>query len=348
MITEWSLRDEIQFQTHRWPVIVIFCLAGSLLGWGVSLTWPSPHRATKELYVGLNIYQAARDRTAAEHAGLEFLNIDDYKNWQMASLNSLIFTDGVIDETLHQLQAIDGYWSSFDQRKLAKDLHAYWRNAGKWRLVAESDDPHRAAEAVTVWQDVVVREANIAIGHSKDAMALDRQLQVVLITKSQAQARLAELTELHSLLQGWHEDISALTDQTIDANQFWTIHAYLTNAAADEFWSLLLEEFPDRDAPQQDYIVWLDRAARYLDTEIQIQQFQIGTLEENIQRLTAQYEDASQKSQGLSADLLVDKITDEEPVQSIVRPTGQLMLIGSILGLIVWGYLFMARISMRI
>jgi hypothetical protein len=348
MITEWSLRDEIQFQTHRWPVIVIFCLAGSLLGWGVSLTWPSPHRATKELYVGLNIYQAARDRTAAEHAGLEFLNIDDYKNWQMASLNSLIFTDGVIDETLHQLQAIDGYWSSFDQRKLAKDLHAYWRNAGKWRLVAESDDPHRAAEAVTVWQDVVVREANIAIGHSKDAMALDRQLQVVLITKSQAQARLAELTELHSLLQGWHEDISALTDQTIDANQFWTMHTYLTNAAADEFWSLLLEEFPDRDAPQQDYIVWLDRAARYLDTEIQIQQFQIDTLEENIQRLTAQYEDASQKSQGLSADLLVDKITDEEPVQSIVRPTGQLMLIGSILGLIVWGYLFMARISMRI
>jgi len=348
MTPEWSLRDEILIQTHRWPIIVMFCLIGSLLGWGVSLTWPSPHRATKALSVGLNIYQAARDRTAVEHAGLELLNIDDYKNWQMASLNSLIFTDGVIDETLRQLQAVDEYWSGFNQRKLAKDLHAYWRNAGKWRLVAESDDPHRAAEAVTVWQEVVVTKANIAIGHSKEAMAFDRQLQAVISTKSQAETRLAELTKLHSLLQDWREDISAPADQMLETSQFWTMHTYLTNAAEDEFWNLLLDDFPAQDAPQQDYILWLDRAARYLDAEIQIQQSQVDALEENIQRLTAQYEDASQNSLGLSADLLVDKITDEEPVQSIVRPTGQLMLIGSILGLIVWGYLFMARIGMRI
>lgn len=348
MTTEWSLRNEIIFQTHRWPIIVIFCLAGSLLGWGVSLAWPSPHRATKELSVGLNIYQAARDRTAAEHAGLEFWNIDDYKNWQMASLNSLIFTDSVIDETLLQLQAIDDYWFSFNQRKLARMLHAYWRNAGKWRLVAESDDPHRAAEAVTVWQDVVVREANIAIEHSKDAMALDRQLQAIIISQTQSQARLAELEKLRDLLRVWRADFSETVDQTPDANQLWTIHNYLTNAVADEFWSLLLDEFPAQDAPLQEYVQWLDLAGNYLDVEFQIQQAQIDTLEENKQQLVAQYEAASQKSQGLSVDLLVDKITDDEPEQSIVRPTGQLMLFGSILGLIVWAYLFMARIGMRI
>jgi len=348
MTTEWSLRNEIIFQTHRWPIIVIFCLAGSLLGWGVSLAWPSPHRATKELSVGLNIYQAARDRTAAEHAGLKFWNIDDYKNWQMASLNSLIFTDSVIDETLLQLQAIDDYWFSFNQRKLARMLHAYWRNAGKWRLVAESDDPHRAAEAVTVWQDVVVREANIAIEHSKDAMALDRQLQAIIISQTQSQARLAELEKLRDLLRVWRADFSETVDQTPDANQLWTIHNYLTNAVADEFWSLLLDEFPAQDAPLQEYVQWLDLAGNYLDVEFQIQQAQIDTLEENKQQLVAQYEAASQKSQGLSVDLLVDKITDDEPEQSIVRPTGQLMLFGSILGLIVWAYLFMARIGMRI
>ena len=348
MTTEWSLRDEIIFQTHRWPIIVIFCLAGSLLGWGVSLTWPSPHRATKELYVGLNIYQAARDRTAAEHAGLEFLNIDDYKNWQMASLNSLIFTDSVIDETLIQLQAIDEYWSNYNQRKLARMLHAYWRNAGKWRLVAESDDAHRAAEAVTVWQDVVVRDANIAIGHSKDAMALDRQLQAVINSQAQSQARLAELSKLSNLLQIWCSDFSETAAQTPDTNQIWTIHNYLANAFSDEFWSLLLDEFPAQDAPQQEYFLWLDRASKYLDVETQIQQAQIDALEESKQSLITQYEAASQKSQGLSVDLLVDKITDDEPEQSIVRPTGQLMLIGSILGLIVWAYLFMARIGMTI
>jgi hypothetical protein len=346
MTTEWSLRDEIIFQTHRWPIIVIFCLAGSLLGWGISLTWPSPHRATKELSVGLNIYQADRDRATAEHAGLEFLNIDDYKNWQMASLNSLIFTDSVIDETLYQLQVIDEYWSGFNQRKLAKDLHAYWRNAGKWRLVAESDDPRHAAEAVTVWQDVVVREANIAIGHSKDAMTLDRQLQAVINSQAQSQARLAELSKLGDLLKTWRSDFSET--ETPELDQIWTMQKYLASAFSDEFWSLLLNEFPSQGAPQQEYLLWLDRASQYLQVETQIQQSQFDALEASRQSLLTQYEVASQKSQGLSADLLVDKITDEEPVQSIVRPTGQLMLIGSILGLIAWGYLFMARVSMRI
>ena len=50
--------------------IVLFCLAGALVGWLVSLVMPSPHRATKELFVGLNISRSADDRNAVEHAGL--------------------------------------------------------------------------------------------------------------------------------------------------------------------------------------------------------------------------------------------------------------------------------------
>jgi hypothetical protein len=90
---EWSFRDEILLITHRWPIILLFCLVGSLVGWIISFCSPSPHRATKELYVGLNVYRATEDRNAAEHAGIQFSNPNDYKNWQMANLNSLIFMD---------------------------------------------------------------------------------------------------------------------------------------------------------------------------------------------------------------------------------------------------------------
>src|SRR5512137_1897129 len=93
MINEWSLRDEILTISHRWPLIVLFCLAGSLIGFALSYVWPSPHRATKELYVGLNIDQALEDQNAADHAKIKFYNADDYKNWQMSSLNTLIFAD---------------------------------------------------------------------------------------------------------------------------------------------------------------------------------------------------------------------------------------------------------------
>jgi hypothetical protein len=179
-------------------------------------------------------------------------------------------------------------------------------------------------------------------------MALDRQLQATSTAQTQAQTRMAELTKLRDLLQTWRTDISETAHQKPDVDQYLAIHNYLTTAAADEFWSLLLQEFPTQDAPQQAYALWLDRVDGYLDVETQIQQTQIDTLEESRQRLTDQYEVASQKSQGLSADLLVDKITDDEPEQSIVRPTGQLMLIGSILGLILWTYLLIARIGLRI
>jgi len=58
---EWSLRNEIRAASHRWPIPVVFCLVGSLLGLALSYVWPSPQRATKELYVGLEVSQSANN-----------------------------------------------------------------------------------------------------------------------------------------------------------------------------------------------------------------------------------------------------------------------------------------------
>src|SRR3990172_5797038 len=120
---EWSFRDEALAATHRWHLIVLFCLVGGLAGWLVSLVLPSPHRATKELFVGLNVFRSADDRNAVEHAGLPISSANDYKNWQMSSLNSVIFMDTVLDETLSRLRVVDPYWQNIGRQDLAEMLH---------------------------------------------------------------------------------------------------------------------------------------------------------------------------------------------------------------------------------
>lgn len=349
MTNQWLLRNEIIRTTHRWPVIVLFCITGSLLGWMIAMGWPSPHRATQEMYVGLNVYQASKDRNAAKHAGAKIANANDYKNWQMASLNSLVFMDNILDETLDRLREVDGYWSHVDRGELAAMLSVYWRNAGKWRLVAQANDPRRAAQAVTAWQGVVVEQANIAVNHSRDALVLDRQLQSVISTQTQAKNKLTKLSEMQKLLKTWASNTSnEPLDQPPDSDERWLLYQVVAQTGMGNAWLALLEAFPLPDAALQDYAAWLESANALLDQEISILQAQAEALQNERQHLAQQYAEASQQSLGLSPDLIVDTIMDAQPEQSVVRPTGWLILIGSVLGLLGWATVWFARITLLV
>ncbi len=270
MTEDWSLRDEIFYAAHRWPVFGLFCLAGVLAGWLLALTLPSPYRATKELYVGINIYQADQDSNAAHFSGIQFYNADDYKNWQMANLNSLVYLDPILSQTHALLQEIDPYWETVSNAELAGMLHIYWRNAGKWRLVAEHPQPDRARQAVLQWETAVIDRVALAVEQSRQVMALNIQMQA--LAKQQA-------------------EVAAQTAKT--------------------------------KHPQQD-------------------------LQENYAQLTQQYSHASQLSLGLSPDLNVERITDEPPQISQVRPLGMMMLTGASLGAILWLFYNLVRISRKL
>jgi hypothetical protein len=346
--SEWSLREEIFHVTHRWPVIVMFCLVGSLLGLAISFCLPSPHRATKELYVGLNVYKATEDRNASEHAGLVFSDPNDYKNWQMANLNSLIFMDTIMDDTLMHLRTIDPYWSSLDKNELARMLHAYWRNAGKWRLVAENDNPLYAMQAVLTWEGVVVDRVHDAVYESQQLMILDRQLESLTLTQTQAISRTVELMQIRATLNTWQtsavQQDTKLPVHEIDRELISNL-LYMAEAGNDE--QRLLDTIPSPEAPLQDYISWLDSVYFFLDQQILVSQTQITTLENRRNEFTKIYADSSQKSLGLSANLQVDKITTAQPEHTVVRPSGMLILIGGILGLITWAILWLTRISLH-
>jgi len=348
MSNEWSFRDEILSATQRWPWVALFCVLGSLLGWAISYGWPTPHRATKELYVGLNVYRSIEDLNVSEYAGIELVNANDYKNWQMASLNSLIFMDNVIDETLALLRDLDPYWQDISAAELANSLNVYWRNAGKWRLVAENKDPERAVQAVTAWQDVVVEHVHAAVLASQQAMVLEFQLRALGENKTRLRAEIDSLGATRRDLVSWREGLAGRSPTSpVEPSEHWMVWQRIAGRDPNANWRPLLDAFPSSGAALNDYITWSEEAIPSIDQQIETLEMQTQDLDVLENETGSLFAQASQKSLGLSATLDVDKISGSRTQQMVTRPTGMLMLAGSLLGLIVWLVFWFGSISLR-
>jgi len=345
MTNQWSLGDEILIATHQWPVILVFCLTGCLLGWGVSFVWPSPYQATEELYVGLNVYRASQDTNAANFAGgLPFNYIDDYKNWQMANLNALVVANDVTRETLDELRAADPYWLNVTREELAGKLHVYWRNVGKWRLVAEDPNPQRASQIASTWQGVVIKTLNHAVDEAQKTMDLDYQLQSLASKQTELGTRLIQLNQIQDALGSWSDPLG----QPVDSVKRWQLWSLAANAAgSDPAWETLLEAYPASDAPNADYTTWIEKASASLKDEIQILQSQLADIQQEHDRVKKEYAAASQGSRGFSTNMVVEAVSDKPPKAAEVRPVSLLALIGGGIGLIGWALIWLARLAMR-
>jgi len=348
MINEWYLRQEFLRATQRWPQIVFFCLLGSLLGLFFSFIIPTQYRATAELYVGLKVEQTPDEKITKQFAGLKFRNIDDYKNWQMSSLASFIYRDKILQKTLLRLRELDDYWLSVDQAQLSTMLHAYWRSAGKWRLVAENQDPLYATQAVSIWRDVVVDQVHLAVKASQNSMVLDQQIQSLVLAHTWAIAQTAKLTEFRAFSQETSLDIlKQANGQTLDADDRKILLDPFRSKNLGENWKPFRKDFPPPDALIKEYELWLERAIRSLDREIRIYQAKISAFESEQQRLVGQYNKTSQSSMGFSTDLVIEEISTDPPVLSKVRSTSLLILVGGLLGLLTWLTYWLIDMSIR-
>jgi len=348
MSNEWSFRDEILLATHKWPWLALFCLVGCLVGWGISFVWPTPHRATTELYVGLNTYRSSEDLNATEYAGIELVNANDYKNWQMASLNSMTTMDEVIQETLQRLRQLDPYWQTVSPAELAKSLHVYWRNAGKWRLAAENKNPQQAVQAVTTWQDVVLEQVHTAVNESQHAMVLVFQLKSLALAQSYLIVNVETLQQTLSVLLEWQTDLSAVSpDLPLDSAERWQLWQAIAQNNPDPVWTLALADFPAPQAARTEYAAWIEKTLPLLKEIMHSRENQIEALDAQQSEVKSQFKAASQISRGLSATLDVEKISGARTEQSVVRPTGMLVLVGSLIGLVVWLIQWLAGISLR-
>ncbi|MDI6693683.1 MAG: hypothetical protein QME21_01435 [Anaerolineales bacterium] len=342
---EWSFRDEFLVATHRWYLIMLCCLLGSLAGWSVAMLWPSPVRVTKELFVGLNVYQSSNDRGAIQHAGLPFQNANDYKNWQMASLNTVIYMDSILDETLARLRTMDAYWQGVSREELAEMLHVYWRNAGKWRLVARHENQTYATQAVLAWQDVIVERVHFAVAEAQNALLFASQLEALAGARAVAEQQHALLQQAKMQLEGWR---SRLTDQSpLGDDERMRLWMEFAQVAEGDRWRLAKDAFPMDGSPNRLYLAWLEEVLPLLDQEIDLTQKQIEAQDQQYAELSAQYSRALDASLGLSAELLVQKISDRKLQLTVERPTGVLILIGAAIGWIVWAMGWLIRPALR-
>lgn len=337
MTYELSVREEILQTSHRWPVVYLFCLAGIVVGWGVSLFWPTSYRAAKEIYVGINPYRALDDRSASDYAEVKFTNPDDYKNWQMANLNAIIQMDWLLQKTLVQLRLDDTYWENVTLEELGEMLYVNWRNAGKWHLVAESDERQRAAQAVTAWHNIVIDELQAATLEAQDALIYDKQVQEISANQIDMELQISELRQFLGELNAWEKVyLQPAGKHQIDERARRELDFLTARKENGWLWISQFEPlFPQSSEPQA-YREWLGLLRNAAEIELQSISSQLNFLVEQHQQINMQYKQASQNSYGISGNMVIEEIREKSIEQYAVRPAGLIILVGGFIGLLLW------------
>ncbi len=332
MVNEWNIRLEVLNATHRWHIIMLFILAGSLIGAAIAFLLPTPYRAETSLQVAYN-------------ADIHLRNPDDYKNWQMEQLNLLILSPQVLQETLTRLKSQDDNWANSSTDSLARRLHVYWRNAGEWRLVAEANSADQAQELVKTWEQVILEQIELATGHASATLEISAQVDNLANKLVEMRQRRLELEQIRQSLRDWIEAVDAVSsNQPLDSQQRWRLLAQVATAAR---WNpegvALLQAAPPADAPASDYLPWLEKTITFIEQELDILEAQIAQMSKEYDELYARWYQERDASRGLTAYLVVTPLGERHAQVQAVRPIGMMAFVGGLLGLLVWALIWLAR-----
>lgn len=325
-MNSWYLRAEILNISHRWPLIVMFILAGSLVGWTISVILPAPHRAESSLHVSYNSDIHAR-------------NIDDFKNWQMGELNIFIFNDQVLEETLTRLREHDPFWNSITKEEMRSGLNVYWRNVGEWRLVAKANGQSRAEQLVETWKQVILEQVSIALAHAISALELDTQIQEISRRKVAVEQRIVELQHIKEGLLGWEASLDEVRKgESLSVLERWHLISQVARIVTwDPLGAALLEQVPSIESPASEYLPWINRALASLDRELLALEDQSGQLASEYDLLFQSWSDELAASRGLTAYVAVESLSSQVNQRAQpVRSTSLMIFVGGMLGLLIW------------
>ena len=328
---EWNLRTEIFEIAHRWPQVFIAFLLGSLMGWGAGFIFPTSHRAQSELYVAYN-------------GDAIYRNPDDYKNWQFSELDAYIVSNDVLSETLKQLGEQDAFWQGISNAQLQPHLHTYWRNAGRWRLVADWREQVHAKQLAQTWTAVVLEKTNQAAVHAATVLALDAQIGAVSREEVNLKLRVTQLSQMGSTLQTWRDTHNSQGSTPLDTLSRWRLQflgSSMAGMVPGEF--ALLEQFPPLEAATEAYLPAVEQAIVALDGQLAVEQPQLADLTAQREELEKKREEESKASHNLTANLQVEPFSDKVSPAVPVRATSQMAIVGGALGVIVWGLVWLGR-----
>ncbi|HSQ26910.1 MAG TPA: hypothetical protein VLM80_07280 [Anaerolineales bacterium] len=344
----WSLPDEIYRSLHQWHLMLAFLVLGALLGWGLSFLLPAEYKATQNIYVGLNPYRAFSDANFLAVARPAYSNIDDYKNWQMSQLETVIFLGDFIQASLDLLRQQDPFWQQITYEQLSSMLDTDWRTAGVWSLTATHHDALRAEQAARAWKDVAVTKVDQAILAARQTFMVDQELQANSDASLQAQLRIDLLDETRSALIAWIKTAEKFPAyQPLTPVQRDAILALgLYPAQFSPAWSAILEGQPAHDAKPGEYITWAEGIITQIQFEVPLLYKRISQLEIDHQEIADRYAVAADLSLGISPNLTFEGFA-ELPARPM-RSSGLWVLLGSLTGLLTWVLTQLVMINKRL
>ena len=329
---EWNLRSEILEITHRWPQVFIAFLLGSLLGWGIGLIFPTAHRAQSEIYVAYN-------------ADAVYRNPDDFKNWQFTELDAYIVSDDVLGETLKRLVEKDPYWQDISTEQLREQLRIYWRNAGRWRLVAEWREQVHATLLAKTWTDVILEKTSQAATHAGEVLLLDSQVRNYARDEVNIRLRIAQLSQLRSAFEAWRNAQDPSQNQPLGSLDRWRLQFMAANV--EGLLSVkpgLLEQFPPSEAVASEYFSVVDQAITALGVQLEVDTAQYNEVITRLGELQGKLNEEMKASHNLTASLTVEPFTNGISTAQPVRLTSQMAIVGGVLGVLAWGLAFLGKL----
>ena len=333
---EWRLSQALYKGLHQWPLLIVLCIVGAALGWAASFLWPHTFRTRAQIYVGLNPYRAYSDSNFIALAYPQYSNVDDYKNWQMSQLSSVILSEDMLEQTLETLRDEDAYWSEVDTPRLRDMLRAEWRTAGTWTLLSDSRNAKRSNQAVRAWSRVVVREVKEAVFAAEQVIQLDETRRTLTDERIRTNLDEQEYQSRAAMLTEWLEQAGDLPqEQPLELSERWQI-LYLAGRVAQfsSGWAGILKEQPGVDALPPAYVQWVERLLVAIKSETPALQQRSEYLAEQLELLQEDYDRQMAASLGISPNLVVKGLDKSLP--EILRPTALMTAIGVVSGLLIW------------
>lgn len=347
MKKDWTIREELYKTFHQWPSMIAFFLLGCLLGWIAYFVWPPKYQATAQISVGLNPYRTFSDTAFLALAKPKFRNLDDYKNWQMSQLETIIFINQFIDPTLDQLRKEDSYWQAIDRDELRSMLSVGWRTTGLWDLKAEHSEALRATQAAEAWSKVTIDKVKSAIQAARNTFMIDQERQEIIKTRLEAQHRVEALKATKATLQEWEKSVqNADPDQPLTYQEREEIIAQVAQIADfTPSWLEILNSFPEQKAPTSAYLGWLASTFPSIDSEISFLETQSAGLSNQEIELQAEYDKAANANLGLSPNIAIEEV-EYLPAESTYT-SSQFILIGGLMGFFVWIFAQLIRVGRK-
>ena len=332
----WELREQIYDLLHRWPAICGAIIIGAIIGWGLSFIWPAHYRASEQIYLGFNAYRRYSDTIFEALANPKYSNLDNYQYWQMSQLDAALFLNQFLNPSLEQLRQEDSYWQSVEINDLRSMLSSEWRTTGSWSLIADHTDPKLASQAVKVWSSVAVDQIEKAVDGSRGVILIDHKLRVSEAELLQVQLRSQKLISTLESLNEWSVSTSKVEiNDPPSPEARWNLIGLISYAADfSPSWMTLLELQPPEDASINDFLKWIEETKKVVNIEIQALDQRITELEKIIDMQSEQYTLESKESLSFSPNIEIERM-GESSVR-VVRPTTTFILMGAIIGILVW------------